>query len=370
MGEHKGQVRLVGGLPLTLYGLPLEEWQARAWARAGLPDGGTVIADRNWVVSTAVMGALVNTPGAALVERTASGERRLVAAHARDEAELSVAKAQLANVEVDEEALLAAGYRVDDANGLAGRYNHMLRKREAPYALDLLSCPQGVVEKRLFASAYKGVTDFVTKYAWPLPARAVTKWCAERRISPNAVTTASLVLTLLAFWFFWEGQWAAGLVAGWGMTFLDTVDGKLARTTMTSSNWGNAFDHGIDLIHPPFWYWAWYHGITGGGPAPEWLTLSLWIVLGGYVLGRLIEGAFMQQHGFHIHVWRPADSFMREITARRNPNMFLFMVLTLFGAPALGFAAVAIWTVVCTLFHAVRLLEAMGRQQTSWLEAT
>ena len=43
------------------------------------------------------------------------------------------------------------------------------------------------------------------------------------------------------------------------MTFLDTVDGKLARVTLTSSPFGNVLDHSLDLIHPPFWYWAWGH---------------------------------------------------------------------------------------------------------------
>src|SRR3546814_2416912 len=47
------------------------------------------------------------------------------------------------------------------------------------------------------------------------------------------------------------GFWT-GLAAAWIMTFLDTVDGKLARVTLASSRWGNAYDHGIDLIHPPF----------------------------------------------------------------------------------------------------------------------
>ena len=32
------------------------------------------------------------------------------------------------------------------------------------------------------------------------------------------------------------------------MTFLDTVDGKLARCTIASSKLGNIFDHGIDLV--------------------------------------------------------------------------------------------------------------------------
>ena len=42
---------------------------------------------------------------------------------------------------------------------------------------------------------------------------------------------------------------------------LDTVDGKLARCTITSSKIGEAIDHGIDLVHPPFWWWAWGVGL-------------------------------------------------------------------------------------------------------------
>src|SRR3546814_17463336 len=56
-----------------------------------------------------------------------------------------------------------------------------------------------------------------------------------------------------------------GLVAAYAMTFLDTVDGKLARVTLTSSPIGNVFDHGIDLVHPPFWWWAWIVGLAHAG---------------------------------------------------------------------------------------------------------
>ena len=33
--------------------------------------------------------------------------------------------------------------------------------------------------------------------------------------------------------------------------------GSLRAAPAASSKWGNVFDHGIDLIHPPFWWWAW-----------------------------------------------------------------------------------------------------------------
>ncbi len=45
------------------------------------------------------------------------------------------------------------------------------------------------------------------------------------------------------------------------MTFLDTVDGKLAHVTLTSSRFGHIFDHSLDLLHPPFCYLAWGLGL-------------------------------------------------------------------------------------------------------------
>ena len=90
-----------------------------------------------------------------------------------------------------------------------------------------------------------------------------TRFLAPLGVTPNMVTTIAALMTVLAFWFFLKGQFIPGLIAAWAMTFLDTVDGKLARTTLTSSKWGDYFDHGIDLIHPPFWYVAWGYGLHG-----------------------------------------------------------------------------------------------------------
>jgi phosphatidylglycerophosphate synthase len=40
------------------------------------------------------------------------------------------------------------------------------------------------------------------------------------------------------------------------MSVLDSVDGKLARLTFESTPQGDVLDHGMDIVHPPFWYWA------------------------------------------------------------------------------------------------------------------
>jgi phosphatidylglycerophosphate synthase len=139
------------------------------------------------------------------------------------------------------------------------------------------------------------------------------------------------------------------------MTFLDTVDGKLARCTLTSTRLGGALDHGLDLVHPPLWWAAWAHGLPGGIQGNE---VAFWIVVAGYLLGRLLEGAFLAAFGMEFFVWRPFDAFFRTIVARRNPNLILLGLGVVFGSPTRGFQAVAAWTAICLVVAAARNLQA------------
>ena len=56
---------------------------------------------------------------------------------------------------------------------------------------------RNALSNQLYGSAYKGITDLVTKFWWPKPAKRVVAWCAERRITPNMVTVLGLLLMLL-----------------------------------------------------------------------------------------------------------------------------------------------------------------------------
>jgi len=214
---------------------------------------------------------------------------------------------------------------------------------------------------------YKGATDLVTKRIWPRPAFHVTRWLADTFVTPNMVTTLSAVFVVLAFWLFLQGEYGWGLACAWFMTFLDTVDGKLARTTLKTSTWGDIFDHGIDLIHPPFWYVAWGLGLERAGhPLDEtawWWTIG--VIVAGYILQRVIEGMAIKWLGLEIHIWRRIDTFFREITARRNPNLVILTVFTLFGRPDLGLVAVAVWTGICLLLHAVQIAQAFAEKRRS-----
>jgi len=259
--------------------------------------------------------------------------------------------------------------------------NKELRKRERPFVLPLVAGEEDAVERASYDAAYKGVTDALTLYLWRRPAFYLTRWAARAGMSPNSVTLVGALLCVAAFFFFWEGRYWAGCAAGFGFMVLDTVDGKLARCTGQSSKWGNIFDHGIDLIHPPFWWWAWAEGLGLHGPLrkvsypglePVYEGLVLALIVFGYVAQRVIEGIFMRRYGMHIHVWRPVDSKFRLITARRNPNMVILVGSLLFGRPDVGLQLVALWTILSLIFHAVRLAMAngradRGRQIISWL---
>jgi phosphatidylglycerophosphate synthase len=256
----------------------------------------------------------------------------------------------------------------------AAKTNDELRKRDRPFVGRLTSDNVRTFERASYYSAYKGVTDILTKYLWPEWALALTRIASKFGISPNTVTTVGAVFCLLATWLFFTGAYWAGMGCGLVFMVLDTVDGKLARCTLTSSKFGEFFDHGIDLVHPPFWYYAWAVGLVQyGRPFDDATCIILMVaIVAGYIVQRLVEGAFIAAFGMHVHVWRKFDSFFRLITARRNPNMVILFAGLLFYRPDIGLIAVAIWTWLSLVVHLAQLIHAFiyraaGKPVVSWL---
>lgn len=250
-----------------------------------------------------------------------------------------------------------------------------LKKKEHPYVLPITINQKKALEWELFAGSYKGVTDLVTKWLWPIPAFWATHLCIRWKITPNQVTVLSIALALFAGIAFWYGHYASGLIMGWIMTFLDTVDGKLARVTITSSRIGDVMDHGLDLIHPPLWYLAWGIGLAAAELPLNNLAFLTWLIFLGYIGGRICEGLFeFWLAPFTLFIWQRVDSFNRLITARRNPNLIILTFSWFAGRPDIGFVMVVGWHMLSTLFLAWRLFKAwqVKREQgklTSWMEA-
>ena len=359
---------IVGHSPLRVWALPSEVRLQRQLTRVGAVDDSSatqrlVLLRADWVYDDALVRGLARSDDD-------------VALVADDGAVVAIGMAATTARATNAAALLADGQAPDGARRvtaaqLADGYNDALRKREPPYLMPLNQADLPAIERRIFAGSYKGVTDLVTLYVWPAPARWVTRVCANNGITPNQVTSASLVLVFAAMWLFWTGHFGWGMLAAWVMTFLDTVDGKLARVTLQSSPWGNVFDNSIDLIHPPFWWWAWIVGLPAAGFAYEHASVALTVIVAGYVLQRIEEGIFMACFKMDMHVWQRFDSRLRLITARRNPNLLILSASLLVGRPDVGISVVALWTAVCLVLHALRIVQAAFARRhgplRSWL---
>jgi phosphatidylglycerophosphate synthase len=362
----------VGDHPTLLWGMTNGERIRRIAkaAKLGFGEGETgarLLVDTAFAFDPPLLRYMASKPDHALVR-----DDRIVMAHVTDAGRAAEVGSVIHRGEAWTDALGLEAIAHQDGFTL---YNEQLRKREQPFLIPLDQANVGKIERASYYAAYKGVTDVLTKYLWPEWALVLTRLCARAGISPNMVTAVGAVFCLLAMWLFGNGHYWTGMAAGLVFMVLDTVDGKLARCTITSSKWGNVFDHGIDLVHPPFWWWAWAMGLSAWNLAYSSRTFAivLGVIVGGYILQRAIEGAFMRRFGqMHIHVWEKFDSDFRLITARRNPNMVILFVGTLLGRPDLALIGVAWWTAISLLVHAVRLLQAELRHSrgipiTSWL---
>ena len=353
----------IGDNPTPLWGMTNAE-RLRRMARAeGLPDtppasGAQLFVNLDYVFDPVWLRHIVTLPGTVVMDGDALVMAHLTGGMTPDD------------IAAHRSALSIIDYRDDPQI-----YNRQLRKLECPFIQRLTPDTRREIERKSYFGAYKGVTDVLTKYLWPELALWLTRIAASIGMTPNMVTAIGAALCIYATYLFAYGHYWTGMLAAFIFMVFDTVDGKLARCTITSSKWGNVADHGVDLVHPPFWWYFWGVGLGSWGLAlsNQTFLLVMIAVVAGYVLQRVIEGMFIKDFGMDVHVWRRFDSQFRLITARRNPNIAILFFATLAGRPDIGLIAVAWWTIISLVVHAVQLVQAYaqrraGRPIVSWME--
>jgi len=239
----------------------------------------------------------------------------------------------------------------------------MLRRVLPPYLFRVTDeASRDRVERFLFRSNYKGSTDFLTKYVYPPLVWALVRPLARWRVHPNWVTAIDYVATFAAMPFFLAGSWVPGMALAYLMSVLDSVDGKLARLTYTSSRLGEILDHGLDIVHPPIWYMAWGYSLGGGDLSSATFRASLWM-LGFYVADRIATGIFKARTGRSVHGFTPLDEKVRTFISRRNVNMalFTFALLLDWALPGLRaaeftFYFIVLWQAACMAWHVERVV--------------
>ncbi|MCW5746881.1 MAG: CDP-alcohol phosphatidyltransferase family protein [Alphaproteobacteria bacterium] len=247
-----------------------------------------------------------------------------------------------------------------------------LQRRDVPFWVRRITDARSraAVERFLFDASYKGSTDIFTRYVYPFLVWPLTRLAARWRVHPNTITWISIVATFAAVPCFALGWWAWGFVLAYLMSVLDSVDGKVARLTFTASPLGNVLDHGLDIVHPPFWYASWAIGVVGLSPdlwrdgrlADDPLLTAAVTLLGLYVADRLVLAVYKWRYkGRGLHAHAPIDAAVRAVIARRNIFLPLFLLGVLFGLGRPTFWLIVAWQAATVAWHAGRTIWILSR---------
>ncbi len=256
------------------------------------------------------------------------------------------------------EALLAAGRLAPLEESAFPAYIDKLRRSIPWWQYVVDDAPtRRALERRLFWDNYKGSTDLLTRWVYPPLVWPLVRFCTAFGIPPNALTIVSVVLAFAAVPLWADGRWLAGFVCAYAMSVLDSVDGKVARLTLTDSKIGNILDHGLDQVHPPFWYFAWAWGLGARSAADPLYMAAVWLVV-FYVADRVVLGVAKRRIGFALHAASRLDTVARAVIARRNITMTIMAIALVFGAGGAGLLVVTAWQGLTFAWHAIR---------TAWL---
>jgi len=233
----------------------------------------------------------------------------------------------------------------------------------------------GPVGRAAYDEAFPRVSDALTLYLWRRPALLLTGWAVKARVPTLALTLFEALLALLVFALFWRGHYWPGLLLALAVMVASVAGLVLARLTHAPQR-ANRSRIALEIVHPILWWWGWEHGLGDYGRAfePVYATMVLWVVVGGTVAMRVIEGLALHRfNGMQIHAWRPVDTRFRLVSASRNTNLVLLAGGLSFDRPDSGLVLVAWWTLISLIIHAVRfaqLTELQARRQkiASWLD--
>lgn len=229
-------------------------------------------------------------------------------------------------------------------------------RRDMPYYLLPIRSEKdrAAAEHFMFWANYKGSTDLFTRYVYPFFVWHLVRPLARWRVHPNVVSGFNVLLGIAAVPAFAMRAYVLGFVCAYVMSVLDSVDGKLARLTYTDSQLGTRLDHGLDLIHPPFWYLAWAWAVAAGNLADPVMTAAVMMVV-VYILDRLAVKVYTVSFQRALYAHARIDTFIRSFIARRNINLPIFLIGVVAGYAREAFLLIVAWQVATLVWHTCRI---------------
>ena len=227
-------------------------------------------------------------------------------------------------------------------------YVPSLRLTMPPYLLRAREESQlPALDHLLYHRTFKGVIDAVARYGYYHLVRWITRQLSRTSLAPNLFTALSIAAIWAAVPCFAAGELGLGVLVAWLGVILDSVDGKLARLTL----------HLSAMPALGLWYLGLGWHCSGGNLFKDTpLALATWVLVGAFVLDKVVSGTFKKRQRKEIFDYRPVDAAFHLIAARRNISLLQLSVGVALDQAHLALVLMSAWMVCTLLFHAGRWL--------------
>lgn len=190
---------------------------------------------------------------------------------------------------------------------------------------------------QLLAAAQKGCLDWPARFIHPPLENAAVRMLWATSITPNMISLLAFILGLYAAWCFAAGHLWTGLVLALLVGPIDGIDGKLARSRMEFSRWGDLEHVGDKIVE-----YAWFAGLAAAlGTGTAWALAALIVTT---ALAEALQGEFFRRMtGAQLDDAGPFERGYRLVSGRRNTFVWSLLPFALFGAWAAGLVMIAVY---------------------------
>ena len=207
----------------------------------------------------------------------------------------------------------------------------------------------------------KKVMDLPAEYIDPFFENHVTYLLLKTRITPNMVTLFSLfVATVIAF-LFYSGHLVSGAFLTYIVEVLDGVDGKLARTKLQFSRFGE-YECLVDYFYENLWYIAIGMGLKRVYHYDSAIFLSTIMVVAD-TIDNILYTVSDKWTGKNLDLVSPFNMAFRKIAGRRNIYCFIFMIGFSLGYYLQTLVITSMWATLTIMIHAIVLIH--NKRKTS-----
>ncbi len=259
--------------------------------------------------------------------------------------------------DVERQLAVAGELRERDISKMSA-YVPSQRKEIRPYMFRVTTTKEAhAAERFVFEVTHYGSLDFVAKHLYKEISKLFVTWLCRTTITPNQVTYVSIVFAVAVIPLFFLGYMTAGLVCGIIVSFLDVLDGKLARFTYRMSDKGDALDHVADRLNIVTYYLGFGLGLYTGSYTSS-LETAMWLAGLSFVgqhIDKSVVRTFRLRIGIRLDEHKKADVWVRLIRPGRNVLLCFIAIGLLFDRLVDTFIVYTILIYLVGFYHMIRL---------------